>query len=165
MNTIEDLKSAAAALQRQDPHSPEAKEAQRNYQAALNESARAERVERHASERAEKKAREKELDFGRAEARKSASLSLGVFQDFATSNGFAATLARWQQKSYVMVGYVHHDAYDGSRLCESDEKFPCKIVSLGRGSYVTNQPQGFAGWHLIAEIEVPEELWHATELV
>lgn len=164
--TIAELKDKAAQLQRSAPASKEAKEAQRAYQAALNDQDAEKRAAVRREEEGARKARQQELDFARTTPRTTATISLGVFSDWATSQGFAAQEREWRKRigEPLNLGYVVHDTDDGSRLCGSNVGYPCKLQALGKGAHVSDQPHGRSGWHLIATVELAPELQFATAL-
>jgi ElaB/YqjD/DUF883 family membrane-anchored ribosome-binding protein len=162
-NVLDTLKGEMAILQRDAAHSEECKTAQKTYEQALSHVRRQSEAEKRRQTEAEKKAQCKAHDFSRQTPRTTASISLGVYPDYATSQGYGAALQRWEKAENVMLGYVMHDE-DGSPLCESPDQYPCRITSLAQGAYVSDQPNGTSGWHLIAQVELPEELRHATRL-
>jgi hypothetical protein len=163
--SIDTLKEAAITAQRIAPSAPETKAAQRAYQHALNELQRDKEAKERIAKEAEDKARMHAHDFSRTTPRLIASTSLGVYPDFATVYGIGHAETEWAAKigHSIMLGYRCHFP-NGEPFSDCGKEFPCKILSIHRGAYVSDQPRGRSGWHLIAMVELPPELQYATNI-
>jgi hypothetical protein len=125
----------------------------------------AQRTAAYQAQLAERRAERQRLDFSRTKPRLEATVSLGVFADFATADGIGAAEAKFcRPVQCVELGYVCHDVDDGSQLHGSPDQFPCEILSLRRGAYVSDSTRGRSGYHLLATVRLAPELQLATEL-
>jgi hypothetical protein len=126
----------------------------------------AQRTAAYQAQQAERRAERHRLDFSRTEPRLEATVSLGVFADFSITDGYGSQAERWAKKigQAVLLGYVCHDVHDGSKLHGSPDQFPCEILSLRRGAYVSDSTRGLSGYHLLATVRLAPELQLATEL-